>query len=107
LLVVGLNTDASVQRLKGPERPISPEASRSRVMAALAFVDAVILFDEETPLELISAIKPDILVKGSDYNIGNIVGADVVMANGGEVKTIDLVNGFSTTTLVNKIKASK
>jgi rfaE bifunctional protein nucleotidyltransferase chain/domain len=106
LLVVGLNTDASVQRLKGPERPISPEVSRGRVMAALAFVDAVILFDEETPLELISAIKPDILVKGSDYNIGNIVGADVVMANGGEVKTIDLVNGFSTTQLVNKIKQS-
>lgn len=103
-LVVALNTDASVQRLKGPERPISPEESRTRVMASLEFVDAVILFDEETPLEIISAIKPDILVKGNDYTIENIVGADVVLSGGGEVKTIPLVDGFSTTRLVNKIK---
>jgi rfaE bifunctional protein nucleotidyltransferase chain/domain len=103
-LIVGLNTDASVQRLKGPGRPVSPEISRTRVMASFEFVDAVILFDEPTPLELISAIKPDILVKGNDYAIENIVGADVVLSNGGEVKTIPLVDGFSTSKLVEKIK---
>ncbi|MCU0428452.1 MAG: D-glycero-beta-D-manno-heptose 1-phosphate adenylyltransferase [Cytophagaceae bacterium] len=106
-LVVGLNTDQSVQRLKGPNRPVSPESSRTRVMAAFEFVDAVILFDEDTPLQLISAIKPDILVKGNDYQIHNIVGADVVIRNGGEVKTIPLVEGFSTSRLVEKIKLNE
>jgi rfaE bifunctional protein nucleotidyltransferase chain/domain len=103
-LVVGLNTDASVQRLKGMDRPICDETSRARVMASLEFVDAVILFDEETPLELISFIKPDILVKGNDYTIENIVGADVVMKNGGSVETVPLVNGYSTTNVIKKIK---
>ncbi len=103
-LVVGLNTDASVQRLKGPDRPICDQTSRAHVMASLEFVDAVILFDEETPLELISFVKPDILVKGNDYTIENIVGADVVMKNGGSVETVPLVNGYSTTNVIKKIK---
>lgn len=103
-LVIGLNTDASVSRIKGSERPIVPQFSRSRVMAALAAVDAVCFFDEETPLELITFLKPDILVKGNDYTVETIVGAAIVIANGGEVKTIPLVEGFSTTNIVNKIK---
>lgn len=103
-MIVGLNSDASVSRLKGPERPLVNEYARCRVMAAFEFVDAVILFDEDTPMELITALKPDILVKGDDYTIENIVGADVVLAHGGEVKTVALVKGYSTTQLVNKIK---
>ena len=106
-LIVGLNTDASVQRLKGTDRPICDENSRAHVMASLEFVDAVILFDEETPFELISYIKPDILVKGNDYTIENIVGADVVLKNGGKVETVPLVNGYSTTNVINKIKQLK
>lgn len=102
-MVLGLNTDASVGKLK-PGRPIVNEYSRARLMAALAFVDAVILFGEETPYELIATIKPDILVKGDDYTIENIVGADIVIGNGGEVKTIPLVQGYSTTSIINKIK---
>ena len=103
-MIVGLNTDASVSRLKGPERPLVNEYARARVMAAFEFVDAVILFDEPTPLELITFLKPDILVKGDDYTVDNIVGADVVIAHGGAVKTIALVQGYSTTSMVNKIK---
>jgi rfaE bifunctional protein nucleotidyltransferase chain/domain len=103
-LIVALNTDASVKRLKGESRPINDEWARSRMMAALAFVDAVILFDEDTPFDLISALKPDILVKGSDYAIENIVGADFVINQGGRVETIALVEGFSTTGLINKLK---
>ncbi|MBY0427368.1 MAG: D-glycero-beta-D-manno-heptose 1-phosphate adenylyltransferase [Cytophagales bacterium] len=103
-LVLGLNTDASVSRIKGPQRPIVNEESRSRVIAALGFVDAVTFFDEETPKELIESVKPDVLVKGNDYLAENIVGADFVVKNGGEVKTIPLVEGFSTTNIVQKIK---
>ena len=103
-LVVALNTDQSVQRLKGPERPVVNESSRARVMAALQFVDLVVLFDEETPLELIEALKPDILVKGGDYTVETIVGADFVIARGGKVVPLPLVDGYSTTTFVNKIK---
>ncbi len=103
-MIVGLNTDASVQRLKGPARPICDELSRARVMASLEFVDAVILFDEETPFELINFLKPDILVKGNDYTVENIVGADVVLKNGGSVETVPLVNGYSTTNVIEKIK---
>jgi len=102
-LVVGVNTDASVSALKGPSRPVSPEISRTRVLASLAFVDMVVLFGEETPLELIKALKPDILTKGNDYRIDNIVGADFVMGNGGSVETIPLVEGFSTTNFVKRI----
>jgi len=103
-LVLGLNTDASVNRLKGPTRPVVNEYARARMMAAFAFVDAVILFDEPTPLALIQTICPDILVKGDDYSLQNIVGADFVLANGGAVKTISLVAGYSTTALIEKIK---
>lgn len=103
-LVLGLNTDASVRRLKGEQRPIVNEYARARMMAALAFVDAVILFDEPTPLELIETVCPDYLVKGDDYSIENIVGADFVLSRGGEVKTISLVEGFSTSNIINKIR---
>lgn len=104
-MVLGLNTDASVSRNKGPERPIVNEVSRSRVMASLSFVDLVVFFDEETPLGLIKSLLPDILVKGNDYLAENIVGSDVVWANGGKVETIELVKGYSTTNIVNKIKS--
>ncbi len=105
-MVLGLNTDASVSRNKGPERPIVHEDSRSRVMAALEFVDLVVFFDAETPYELIKTLVPDILVKGNDYLAENIVGADVVIKNGGKVETVPLVQGYSTTNIVNKIKKS-
>jgi len=103
-LVIGLNSDISVHRLKGSNRPINMELSRARILAALSFVDLVILFDEDTPIKLIEAVKPDILVKGSDYKIQNIVGAKFVMENGGKVITLDLVEGVSTTDIINKIK---
>lgn len=105
-LVLGLNTDASVRRLKGELRPVVNEYARSRMMAAFEFVDAVILFDEPTPKELIETLCPNILVKGDDYTVDNIVGADFVIANGGEVKTISLVKGYSTTAIIQKIKDS-
>jgi len=103
-LVIGLNTDSSVRQLKGPNRPINLELSRARMLAALAFVDLVITFDEETPLELIKKVKPDILIKGKDYSIENIVGAEFVLGNGGDVKTIEILEGYSTTEIINKIK---
>ena len=103
-MIIGLNMDASVKKLKGPNRPVQDEISRSMVMASLHFVDYVILFDEETPYELIKFIKPDFLVKGSDYKEDDIVGADVVKQNGGKVTTIDLVDGYSTTSIIEKSK---
>ncbi len=106
-LVVGLNTDKSVTVIKGKNRPIVDEVSRSRVLAALEFVDAVILFDEDTPLNLIKTLNPDILVKGKDYEISNIVGADFVLQNGGKVETIELTEGHSSTNVINKIKNLK
>ncbi len=105
-LVIGLNTDASVNRLKGPLRPVVDEHARARMMAALEFTDAVILFDEPTPVSIIEALKPDILVKGDDYSVNNIAGADFVIGNGGEVKTIPLVEGYSTSKIIEKIKKS-
>ncbi|PIQ21176.1 MAG: D-glycero-beta-D-manno-heptose 1-phosphate adenylyltransferase [Cytophagales bacterium CG18_big_fil_WC_8_21_14_2_50_42_9] len=102
-LVVGVNTDASVSRLKGPSRPLQDELSRARIMASLLFTNAIVLFDEETPYELIKSIMPDILVKGNDYTVENIVGHDIVLQNGGEVKTIALVKGYSTSNVVAKI----
>jgi D-glycero-beta-D-manno-heptose 1-phosphate adenylyltransferase len=105
-LVLGLNTDASVSKLKGPLRPVVNEYARARLMAALSFVDAVILFGEPTPLELIQTICPDILVKGDDYTVDNIVGADFVVNRGGAVITVPLVKGYSTTSLIEKIKNS-
>lgn len=105
-LVIGLNTDSSVKRLKGPERPVNDEGSRALLLAALFFVDAIVLFDEDTPLNLITQLMPDILVKGADYTIDKIVGAKEVIANGGEVKTIDFVEGFSSTSIIQKIKGN-
>ena len=105
-MIVGLNTDDSVSRIKGDSRPIVNESSRGRVMAAFEFVDAVVFFNEDTPYDLINNIKPDILVKGSDYLTENIVGADIVIENGGKVETIDLVDGFSTSGIIEKIKNS-
>lgn len=102
-LVLGLNTDASVSRIKGPLRPVVNETARARLMAALQFVDIVTLFDEPTPLELIEAVRPDVLVKGDDYSVATIVGADFVLDNGGRVETIALVPGYSTTALIGKI----
>ena len=103
-LVVGLNTDKSVTEIKGPTRPIVDEYSRSRILAALGFVDLIMLFDEQTPINLIKSIKPDILVKGKDYDISNIVGADIVLENGGKVETIELTEGLSTSSVIDKIK---
>lgn len=106
-LVLGLNTDASVRRLgKGTNRPVVGEYARARMVAAFGFVDAVILFDDDTPLRLIEAVKPDILVKGDDYSVQTIVGADFVLQRGGRVETIPLVKGYSTTKLIQKIKES-
>jgi rfaE bifunctional protein nucleotidyltransferase chain/domain len=104
-LVIGLNTDASVKRLKGESRPINDQSNRAALLAALFFVDAVILFDEDTPRNLIANLLPDVLIKGADYTIDNIAGAKEVLANGGEVKTITLVDGYSSTNIINKIKA--
>lgn len=103
-LVVGLNSDDSVSRLKGAGRPIQSEAVRAEMLAALHAVDAVVVFDEDTPLELITHLKPDILVKGGDYTPATVVGADVVTQNGGRVAIIPFETGFSTTDLIAKIK---
>jgi len=103
-LIVGLNSDSSSSLLKGAGRPITDQTSRSHILASLFFVSAVVLFDQETPYELISAVKPDILVKGADYSIDQIVGADLVLENGGEVKTLDYIEGYSTTAIENKIR---
>ncbi|WP_077920689.1 D-glycero-beta-D-manno-heptose 1-phosphate adenylyltransferase [Spirosoma sp. 209] len=105
-LILGLNTDASVSCIKGPLRPVVNEYARARLMAALTFVDAVTLFGEPTPLELIEAVRPDILVKGDDYSVATIVGADFVLGRGGRVETIALVPGYSTTKLIERIKSS-
>lgn len=103
-LIVALNTDDSVKRLKGPERPLNNEEARGRMIAALSFVDLVIYFSEDTPYKVINDLKPDVLVKGSDYLAEDIVGADIVNENGGEVRTIDLVKGFSTSEIIDKIR---
>ncbi len=103
-LIIGLNTDASVQRLKGPSRPINNQEARAQMLAALSFVDAVILFNEDTPYELIKTIQPDVLVKGADYSVKEIVGHDIVLAKGGEVIPIDLLEGYSTTDIIEKLQ---
>ena len=100
-LVVGLNSDASVKRLKGENRPINNENDRALVLAALSFIDYIILFEEDTPKNLIEQVKPDILVKGGDYKIEDIVGADFVQKNGGKVLTIPFVDGYSSTKIIN------
>ncbi len=103
-LVLGLNTDESVSRFKGPNRPIQDQNSRAHVLASLQFVDLVVFFNQDTPLKLISELLPNVLVKGSDYLAENIVGADVVKKNGGVVKTIEFVPGYSTSRIIEKIK---
>ena len=102
-LVIGLNTDASVKRLKGDKRPVNNQEARALLLASLLFTDKIIFFDEDTPLELIRFIQPDILVKGSDYKPEEIVGYDIVKAKGGEIITIDLTPGFSTTSILQKL----
>jgi len=103
-LVVGLNSDQSVQRLKGPTRPINNTDSRALVLANLMVVDMVVVFEEDTPLELIKALMPDVMVKGGDYTIDEIVGAKEVIAHGGKVIINPIIEGFSTTNLIEKIK---
>ena len=105
ILIVGINADASVKRLKGEGRPVNGENSRMLLMASLVMVDAVILFEEDTPLNLISAILPDVLVKGGDYTVEQIAGANEVIANGGEVKIVPILEGFSTTGIIEKMKS--
>ena len=105
VIISGLNTDASVKRLKGPSRPVNDENARAFVLAGLEFVSAVVLFDEDTPYNLIKTVQPDVLVKGSDYKPENIVGYNIVMAKGGKVVTVDLVEGFSTTKTIEKMSA--
>ena len=107
ILIVGVNSDASARNLgKGSSRPITDERSRSTIIAALQFVDAVILFDEDTPYELINIVQPDVLVKGADYKPEDIVGYDIVTVKGGSIKTIDFLPGYSTTSIEEKIKQS-
>jgi D-glycero-beta-D-manno-heptose 1-phosphate adenylyltransferase len=103
-MIVALNSDDSVKRLKGNNRPILDQDARLLIMAAFSFVDAVVLFDEDTPLQIIESLLPHVLVKGKDYDVKDIVGADVVIANGGKVETIELVPGYSTSELEKRIK---
>jgi rfaE bifunctional protein nucleotidyltransferase chain/domain len=105
-LVVGVNSDASVRRLgKGPDRPVRREMDRAYVLAALAAVDAVVIFDEDTPLELVRALQPDVIVKGGDYAPDTVVGADIVQARGGRVVIIPLTPGQSTTSIIERLRA--
>ncbi len=106
-LVVGMNTDASVRRLKGPSRPIVAQDDRAAVIRALACVDLVVLFDDDTPLRLIEAVQPDVLVKGADYAVADIVGREVVEARGGLVTTIALREGLSSSALVERIRSGR
>ena len=103
-LIVGLNSDASVRRNKGPDRPINTERERAEILSALEAVDAVVVFDEETPAEIIRAIQPDVLVKGADWAEDAIVGRDTVEARGGRVVRVPIEQGFSTTTIIEKIQ---
>jgi D-glycero-beta-D-manno-heptose 1-phosphate adenylyltransferase len=103
LLVIGLNTDESVKRLKGPSRPYLDEETRAYILASMSFTSAIVLFEEDTPIELIQRVRPDILVKGSDYKPVEIVGHDLVTSWGGKVLTIDLTPGFSSTQVIGKL----
>jgi D-glycero-beta-D-manno-heptose 1-phosphate adenylyltransferase len=107
IMIVGVNSDASVKRLKGEHRPINDETTRTAMLASLVMTDGIILFEEDTPLELIKMIKPDVLVKGGDYTMDSIVGADNVTKNGGKVITIPLSEGLSTTATIGKITNRK
>jgi D-glycero-beta-D-manno-heptose 1-phosphate adenylyltransferase len=103
-LIVAVNSDRSVRAIKGPERPVNPESERAEVLAALACVDAAVIFDEDTPHQIIGAIQPDILVKGADWAAGDIIGRDVVEARGGRVVRIPLTPGLSTTELIRRVR---
>jgi D-beta-D-heptose 7-phosphate kinase/D-beta-D-heptose 1-phosphate adenosyltransferase len=103
-LIIGVNSDDSVKRLKGNERPINNQQSRSLILASLIMTDGVIVFDEDTPLNLIKSIMPDVLIKGGDYTSETIVGADEVISNGGKIEIIPLEEGFSTTGIIEKMK---
>lgn len=105
-LIIAVNSDKSTTALKGPNRPITDEKSRASILAALFFVDAVVLFDESTPLKLIERVKPDVLIKGADYTLDQIVGAKEVISYGGEVKTLEYLPGYSTSGIEKKIKNS-
>ena len=107
ILIIGLNSDCSIKKLKGPDRPIIDENNRALVLSALEIVDFVVIFDEETPYNLIKKIKPDILVKGGDWKISEIVGSDVVLNNGGEVRSLNFREGISTTKIIEKIRECK
>ncbi len=107
ILIIGINSDESVRHLKGPNRPINDQVCRSTVLAALHFVEAIFIFKEETPYELIKIIQPDVLVKGGDYEPANIVGYDIVKAKGGQIITIDLVPNYSSTLIEQKIKSTR
>lgn len=104
ILIVGVNADASVKRLKGETRPINDEQSRALLLASLVMIDAVLIFEEDTPLHLITNILPDVLIKGGDYTLEQIVGAKEVIANGGKVKIAPIVEGFSTTRIIEKMR---
>lgn len=104
VLVIGLNSDASVKKLKGLDRPLNNEGARAMMLASLSFVSGVVLFDEETPYNLIDMIRPDILVKGADYKVEEIAGHDIVLGSGGRIETIELTKGYSTTGLIQKIR---
>lgn len=104
ILIVGLNSDESVKRLKGENRPINNQNDRAFALASLVFVDAVVIFDEDTPLELIQRVKPNVLAKGGDYSIDTIVGADFIKNIGGDVQVIPFVDGYSTTQIIEKMK---
>ena len=104
ILIIGVNTDNSIKRLKGKNRPIVEEISRAKQIAALEFVDAVVLFDQDTPIDLIKMINPNIITKGGDYNTDQVIGNDIVTQNDGEVVIIPLTQGYSTTSILEKIK---
>jgi len=106
-LVVGVNTDRSVRVIKGESRPVTPESERAEILAALACVDVVVLFDEETPYELIRRIQPDVLVKGADWSEASMIGRDIVEARGGRVVRVPFEAGYSTTSIIEKIKEQR
>lgn len=107
ILIVGINSDASVKKMKGEDRPVNNENSRALILASLIMVDDIVIFEEETPIEIIKLIQPDVLVKGGDYTLDTIVGAKEVIAHGGSVEIVPLLKGFSTTNIIEKISNSK
>ena len=107
ILIVGINSDASVKKIKGEDRPVNNENSRALILASLIIVDDIVIFEEETPIEIIKLIQPDVLVKGGDYTLDTIVGAKEVIAHGGTVEIVPLLEGFSTTNIIEKISNSK